>query len=363
VCFVTGEPSGLATTLPLALAELSKTVPPGARIMLGFDRGGACPQVFRHCREQHVDWVTCRRAPLAVPAGLPVITTITFGGRQREVARAEETVQIKEYGAARQITLFEHGQVALQILTSDSDACPAAILSWLKSRWREENFLRYASQNYGIDAICDYIAAIEVNTKVIGNPARKTATAAVHKAGNQLTAAREQMAVMLADPAIPAAAKNRRLIPAAQTTIARAERALAKAEAARDTIPAKLPANVIHPDAKVALLRTRRRGLQMVLRLLAHNAEHRLSNHLNAYLSDDDEYRAITRETIIRGLAGTITCTPAAITVSLQQPDQPRVTRALALLLDEINNTPPALPGDTRPITYHLAEPAPAFNS
>jgi hypothetical protein len=363
VCFVTGEPSGLATTLPLALAELKKTVPPGAGIMLGFDRGGAYPQVFRHCREQHVDWVTYRRAPLAVPAGLPVITTITVGGRQREVAWAEETVQIKEYGAARQITLFEHGQVALQILTSDSDACPAAILPWLKSRWREENFLKYASENYGIDAICDYAAAIEVNTKVIDNPARKTATAAVHKAGNQLTAAREQMAVMLAGPAIPAAAKNTRLIPAAQNTIARAERALAKAEAARDTIPAKLPANVIHPDAKVALLRTRRRGLQMVLRLLAHNAGHWLSNHLNAYLSDDDEYRAITRETIIRGLAGVITYTPGAVTVQLQQPDQPRVTRALALLLDEINNTPPTLPGDTRPITYHLAEPAPAFNS
>jgi hypothetical protein len=24
---------------------------PGTRIMLGFDRGGACPQVFGHCRE------------------------------------------------------------------------------------------------------------------------------------------------------------------------------------------------------------------------------------------------------------------------------------------------------------------------
>ncbi len=44
----------------------------------------------------------------------------------------------------------------LQILTSDFEACPAAILSWLKSRWREENFLKYASANYGIDKICDY---------------------------------------------------------------------------------------------------------------------------------------------------------------------------------------------------------------
>ena len=40
----------------------------------------------------------------------------------------------------------------------------------------------------------------------------------------------------------------------------------------------------------------------MVLRLLAHNAEHWLATHLNAYLRDENEYRAITRQTIIRGL-------------------------------------------------------------
>jgi hypothetical protein len=91
----------------------------------------------------------------------------------------------------------------------------------------------------------------------------------------------------------------------------------------------------------------------MVLRLLAHNAEHWLSSQLNAYLRDDDEYRAITRQTIIRGLAGTITYAPAAITVTLEQPASRRVARALELLLDEINADPPANPGDTRPVTPH----------
>ena len=361
VCFVTGEPSGLAVTLPRALAELTKAAPPGAAIMLGFDPGGAYPQVFRHCRDQQVHWVTYRRAPLAVPAMLPVITTITAGGRARQVTWAEETADIKDYGQARQITLFEHGKVALQILTSDTDACPADILAWLKSRWREENFLKYASENYGIDKICDYIAGIEANTKIIDNPARKKADAAVRDAEKAAAAAERDLAVLLADPGISPAAKNTRLIPAAQDKITAAHNKLDAAAAARDTIPAKLPANLIDPGAQVALLRTGRRGLQMVLRLLAHNAEHWLASHLNAYLRDDDEYRAITRQTIIRGLAGTITCTPQAITVQLHRPGAPRVARALTLLIDEINQTPPAMPGDTRPITYQLAKPAQAI--
>ena len=187
------------------------------------------------------------------------------------------------------------------------------------------------------------------------NPARKQANAAVREAEKDLAAAERGLAVLLADPAITPAAKNARLIPAAaEEHQPRPRTRLAAAVDGPRPVPAKLPANDIDPDAQTALLRAGRRGLQMVLRLLAHNAEHWLSDHLNAYLRDDDEYRAITRQTIIRGLAGTITYTPAAITVTLEQPAAPRVARALALLIDEINATPPAMPGDTRPITYQL---------
>jgi hypothetical protein len=353
VCFVSGEPSGLSTTLPKALAELRKAAGPGAETMLGFDRGGAWAQVFTHCRDQQVHWVTYRRAPLAVPAALPVITAVTYGGRTRDITWAEETVQLKDYGDARQITLFEHGRVALQILTSDTAACPADILSWLKSRWREENFLKYASENYGIDKICDYLASIETNTKLTRNPARDQANAAVRGAEKTLAAAERGLAALLADPGLTPAAKNAR-IPGLEKNITRARAAAATAVTARKPVPAKLPASDINPDAKTALLRAGRRGLQMVLRLLAHNAEHWLSGHLNAYLRDDDEYRAITRQTIIRGLAGTITYAPAAITVTLEQPASRRVARALELLLDEINADPPAIPGDTRPINYQI---------
>lgn len=46
--------------MPAALAELCKVTGP-AKIMLGFDRGGACARVFTHCREADVDWLTYRR--------------------------------------------------------------------------------------------------------------------------------------------------------------------------------------------------------------------------------------------------------------------------------------------------------------
>ena len=206
---------------------------------------------------------------------------------------------------------------------------------------------------FGIDALADYLADIETNTRQVDNPARKKATTALATAEDELADAERALARLLSDPALTVKVKND-AIPKLQDRITRAKAAVVSATAKRDAIPARLPANEIDPDATRALLRTRRRALQMVLRLLAYNAEHYLATALNAYLRDDDEYRALTRATILRGTDGTITYTPESIDVTLERPHSPRLARALDLLLAEINTTPPRLPGDPRPITYTL---------
>ncbi len=50
VCFASGEPTGLSQTLPGVLAQLRAVTGDHAKIMLGFDRGGSYPGVFRACR-------------------------------------------------------------------------------------------------------------------------------------------------------------------------------------------------------------------------------------------------------------------------------------------------------------------------
>ena len=118
---------------------------------------------------------------------------------------------------------------------------------------------KYASVNYGIDKICDYLASIETNTKIGDNPARKAASAAVRDAEKTLASAERALAALIADPAISPAAKNA-AVPAVQKKITRARQAAAAATAARKEIPAKLPASAIDPGAKTALLRTGRRA-------------------------------------------------------------------------------------------------------
>lgn len=67
--------------------------------------------------------------------------------------------------------------------------------------------------------------------------------------------------------------------------------------------------------------RSRGRGLQMVLRLLALNAEAWTAEHLNAYLADPNEHRAILRHLL--HLGATINHGTTAITATLDRPDTP----------------------------------------
>jgi hypothetical protein len=315
--------------------------------------------VFTACLAAHADWITYRRAPLPPPKGLPqAVTTIAADrdGTPRVWVYADEPVELDGYGTARQITLYEHGQMVLQVLTSDTTTCPIALLRTLRARWRIENAFKYAAEHHGIDTLADYIADIETNTRPIDNPARREAnTRSTPARANSPTPERapgptpERPHPDHRDPQPQARPRPRE--------DRKSEEGLTTGQTTRDTHPAKLPANQIDPDARRALLRTTRRTLQMVLRLLAYNGEHWLATHLNAYLRDPDEHRATTRETILRGLTGTITYTTDNITVDLQAPDSHRITRALTLLLEEINNTPPRIPGDPRPITYSLRTP------
>lgn len=350
VCFISGPPSGLTKTLPTALAELRK-VTGEAKIMLGFDRGGAYPSVFRHCRDADVDWITYRRGELAATTAVPrrywrVDTT----GRAEHVMLADEMVTINDYGPARQLTLFERDRPVLQVLTSDLTAPAAALLAWLRCRWRIENVFKYLTAHHGIDWLCHYGAEIIPDTALIDNPARKRARTAVTHAQSTLTDAQRALTQLLRSNA-PVTEINT-AIPAAQTAIDNAEAALTRATDTLKTIPAKIPANQHDPNATRAILRTQRRSLQMVLRLLAFNAEQWLASQLNAYLADNNDYRATLRHLL--HLNGQITYTTKTITVTLDTPATPKINRALRLLLDELNTTPPRIPGDHRPITYKI---------
>jgi len=350
VVFGSGEPSGLSSTLPGVLAQLRAVLGPQAPILLGFDRGGAYPVAFTACRTAGADWVTYRRAPLLTATAAPRRSWTVRDGRRISVSLADESVQINGYGQARQLTLFEDGAPVLQVLTSDTTATGAALLCWLRARWRIENMFKYAAEHNGIDTLADYAMDLGPDTRKVTNPARTAARRTVTAAEAEVAAAERALPQLLAGPGTPK--QKNAALPGAHHKIEIAAAALRAAKTALRPVPAKVLATDLDPNAQRARPHLKRRGLQMVLRLLAFNAEAWLAEHLNAYLADPNEYRAITRNLLHQG--GQIDYTNTQITITLDQPDSPRITRALHLLTDEFNATPTRLPGDPRPMTYQI---------
>ena len=352
VVFSSAEPTGLSSTLPGVLSQLRSVIGPDAPVLLGFDRGGAYPATFAACRAAGADWVTYRRAPLVAATATPRRSWALRHGRRHTVSLADETVELKGYGPARQLTLYEHGAPVLQVLTSDTTSRGAALLLWLRARWRIENMFKYSSAHNGIDALADYRMDLRADDRKVANPKRAAARANLAAAETEAVTAERALAQMLNGP-LSAGQKNRAL-PGVHRRITTTAEALDTAKATLRTVPAKIAANELDPDATIARPRLERRGLQMVLRLLAFNAEAWLAEHFNAYLADPDEYRAIVRNLLQHG--GTIKYDNEKITVTLDRPDSPRVARSLQLLTQELNTLTAHIPGDPRPLTYHLAD-------
>jgi hypothetical protein len=352
VVFGSGEPTGLASNLGGVLAQLREVLGPDAPILLGFDRGGSYPSVFTTCREAGAHWVSYRRAPLVATTATPTQGAITRGGLQVQVMLADEAVQIKGYGPARQLTLFEHDAPVLQVVTSDTTTTGVGLLYWLRARWRIENMFSCAAARGGIDALADYGMDIGPDTRKVTNPARTAARKTLATAQDELATAERALPQLLNNPGTPK--QKNAALPGVHTRIDTAIAAADDAKTALRPIRAKVLATDLDPDTKLARPHLGRRGLQMVLRLLAFNAEAWLAEHFNAYLADPNEYRAILRNLL--HLGGHVAYKSNAIIITLDRPDSPRVARALQLLTEELNATPMVMPTDPRPLTYQLAQ-------
>jgi transposase len=354
ICFSSGEARGLSVSMPEVLDQLAE-ITDGRPVMVGFDRGGSYPKVFAALAARGMEWVTWRRAPLATPTVQPRRSWTERDAKRHYLRIADEQVTLSGYDASpvRQLSAYENGKVAFQVLTSNTSFRPAPLVAKLRGRWCIENFNKYLEDHHGIHWLCSYEMDTEPDTAMVANPARKTARSERTTAKTAVSEAERSLGQAI-DASYDSVDERIAVIGARRDDVAIAKDALADVSAALKGIPAKRPANQLDPGAMRAKPRLPARALQMVCRLLAYNAELDLARRLNAYLDDPDEYRAITRNLL--HLDGTITYRPHAIGVHLDRPDAPRVARALQQLVDELNAGPVVqLAGDHRPITYQVA--------
>jgi hypothetical protein len=147
----------------------------GRRVTVCFDRGGWSPALFADITAAGFDVLTWRKGPAPdLPAATFTAVACTDDrGRRHEYDLADTTVELGISDGPRKGQTVTLRQVTRQVpakgggtrqihaLTSRDDL-PAGQVCWrLTSRWREENYFRYARTHFALDALDSHAAAAD----------------------------------------------------------------------------------------------------------------------------------------------------------------------------------------------------------
>ena len=153
-----------------------------------------------------------------------------------------------------------------------------------------------------------------------------------------------------------ATTRVRRLTPAQRAVrreITTLEARAARLEQRMAHTPAKVPMTTLTASATRATMNTDRRNLVNAIKIATCNAERLLARHFFRHYQNPRDwlvFRAVLH------LPGSVRFDGARVRVTLRSPDQPRVRRALAAMLDDINRMDARLFGTGPTLRFELAE-------
>src|SRR5580692_307002 len=377
VFMVVAEPSdSLAGELRRLLPDLRGIVGQGRRVTVCFDRGGWSPGLFADITGAGFDLLTWRKGPSPdLPA--ETFTTITCTddrGRAHEYDLADSTVTLGisqgprkgETVTLRQVTRLVPakggGTRQIHALTSRDDLAAGEVCWRLSSRWREENYFRYARTRFALDALDSYAAAPDDPDRKVPNPARKTAAARVRQAEAAARAAetaRDAALLQLRSPAPGQAAYvTNQVINALAAPVEAAYQELEHADQAAAAIPARIPLGDLTPD--MVRLDAEVKQITHAIRMAAYNAETTLARALDRhYARAGDEAYALIREAL--ATSGDICPGNGELLIRLDPLTAPRRTQALAVLCDQLTAAGARYPGTDLILRYEVkSRPGPA---
>ena len=213
--------SSLAAQIRDLLPALRDIAGPAAKPVLCFDRGGWSPALFADIIDAGFDLLTYRKNDTG--KDIPDLPGTAFAmasctgddGREHAYDLADTTTDLtvsegEHKGRVltlRQVTRRKPGDTRqVRILTTRpaADLPAAAVIYRMTSRWREENYFRYGRAHFALDALDTYATTPEDPARLVPDPAKKTAAAAVKTARKTLAdaaAAREEKLAALRSPA------------------------------------------------------------------------------------------------------------------------------------------------------------------
>ena len=370
VFMVVAEPSqSLAGQLRALLPDLRQVVGEGRRVTVCSGRGGWSPALFAGITGAGFDLLTYRKGPAADLPG-PAFTKLTCTddrGRAHDYELADTTITLEitegprkgEHVTLRQVSRREpasRGAIRqVHTLTSRTDL-PAGQVCWrMSSRWREENYFRYARTHFALDALDSCAAVPDDPDRLVPSPAKKAAAARARRAEAAIGAAEASRDASLPELRSPApghaALLTNQQVNKLNAPVRAAYDELETAEAAAAATPARVRLGDLAPD--MVRLDAETKQITHAIRMAACNAETILARALNGhYARARDEAYALIREAL--ATSGDIHPAPGQLLIRLDPLTAPRRTQALAALCEQFNQAGCTYPGTDLLLRYEV---------
>jgi hypothetical protein len=375
VLVVMAEPgASLAMELRRLLPDLRRALGDERRVLVGFDRGGWSPALFAHMEAAGFDVLTWRKGS-AADFDETLFTDLTYvdeTGRGHAWLVADTTVDLPigdagEVFTMRQVSLTVPGTKRdtdgqdstrqIHILTTRTDLGVEQVIFRMGSRWRQENYFRFARMHFDLDSHDAYATTDDDPTRMVPNPAKK-------KAHQQLLAARAsyERALAATDAAMLEAvspppgvtllitnAEHDRLT----ADLRAAETFLDTAQHAHRAIPARLPLGQVNPGQQA--LDTQTKLITHAIRIAAFNTATTLARAIRihtSYARANHEAHTLTRQALTG--SGDIDPSDGVLTVRLDPLPTRRATTAIAQLCEHLTATQTRYPGTNLVLRYEI---------
>jgi prepilin-type processing-associated H-X9-DG protein len=381
---VTEEVRGnLAKSMPGVITAVRRVVG-NQRFTVIFDRGGYDGQLFKWLVEQGLDFITYQRGEVHLEDHQFARREVRWEGQRVRFSIAEDAVTVGDSGPWRRIVIRTPGHQR-PILTSlaAADIAAARVGALMLTRWRQENFFKYARAHLGLDVLTTYAAETAVDHEV-PNPAVKAATAELKRLRtvaqklraalgramvldtDKLTGIGDHQAETAAEPILTSdrhSAKTRRrqqVPPATRAALIAQlqtfEVQIAETKTQLRSQPARVPLSSLGPLPQAPQLETKL--IADAVKVAAYNAQSWLADRLaRHYLNTNDRHDLLRS---FAHLSGTlIRQADCGLRVCLQPPDLPLHRRALAGLCADLNLAQPVFPGTDVAVHFEVADGKP----
>jgi len=378
VLVVMAEPgASLAMELRRLLPELRAAVGDQRRVLVGFDRGGWSPALFAHMHAAGFDVLTWRKVPAddVDQALFTDVTRVDDHGRIHQWRVADTTVDlpISDDGdtfTMRQVSLQvantkagrdKGGQDStrqIHILTTRTNLTSGEVIYRMGSRWRQENYFRYARMHFDLDSHDAYATTDDDPDRMVPNPSKKKAHRRLlaARAGYERAVARTDAALL--DATHPRAPGQTVLITnqthdALTADLRSAEADLDRAQGAHRAVPTRLPLDQVNPGQQV--LDTQTKLITHAIRIAAFNIDTALARAVRVhtgYARADDEAHNLTRQALTA--SGDIDPHDGFLTVRLDPLPTRRATTAIAELCEHLTATQTRYPGTNLVLRYEV---------